>query len=58
MLDVVNKSHEMQEELRNRQSIIDALEETKKVQETEFKKLSQHCEQLEKQEKDLVVSFW
>ncbi len=47
----------MQEELRNRQSIIDALEETKKVQETEFKKLSQHCEQLEKQEKDLVVSI-
>ena len=55
LVEALNRQHEMVEEIREKKSCIEALEDTKRVQESDYKKLTSDLEVLEKRNKDLTV---
>ena len=56
LVEALNRQHELSEEIREKRSCIDALEDIKRVQESEYKKLNSEFDALEKKNKDLVVT--
>ena len=55
LVEALNRQHELSEEIREKKSCIEALEDTKRVQDADYKKLTSEFEALEKRNKDLVV---
>lgn len=55
LVEALNRQQELVEEIREKRSCIEALEETKKVQESDYKKLQSEFETIDKRNKDLVV---
>ena len=57
-MEALKKQQELVEEIREKKSCIEALEETQKIQETEFKRLGSEIEILERRNKDLTVTLF
>ena len=57
-MEALKKQQELVEEIREKKSCIEALEETKIIQETEYKRLGSEIEILERRNKDLNVTLF
>lgn len=57
-MEALKKQQELVEEIREKKSCIEALEETQKIQETEYKRLGSEIEILERRNKDLTVTLF
>ena len=57
-MEALKKQQELVEEIREKKSCIEALEETQKIQETEYKRLGSEIEILQRRNKDLTVTLF
>ncbi len=58
LVEALRRQHELNEEIREKNSCIEALEDTKQIQESDYKKLRADFDVVEKRTKDLAVSLW